>query len=358
MTSSTTIPDPAAPVWDERPPPRRRDALVALADAQLSFLLEHAPFFRTREDVYRIGGIDRIEDLEEIPIQGADTVRRADPNALVPDPLGVAYSHGTGGTTGPSLDVLDTAESWATSVSRMANVVGDLEGTIAFNTYNGTHITSPLLNDVVRACGGTVRNRALTDSPADMIGRMRDHGCTLLIAPGSTPSQDKGGSVEDLLAADGGEALLDELDRVWYSSTHIDEEIRALLQEYGIVVESFFGNTETRAIGYAPDEHPHVPHVLEGQYLVNGVDRSGAVRRTGEDLRLVVSAIASSADGEHSPHRGTAFFRSPTGDAVDEITPPGKCPHSEACPFTTRTLVGIERVERIREKELSGCQVL
>lgn len=358
MSTPTTTPDPASAAWDDLAPDRRLDGLVALADDQLQFLIEEVPFFDARRGRYPDGGVESLADLGAVPIQGAETVRRADPDALVPDPFAVAYSHGTGGTTGPSLDVLDTPESWTTSVARMANVVGDLDGTIAFNAYNGTHVTSPILNDVVRACGGTIRNRALTDSAADMVERMRDHDCDMLVAPGSTPDRDKGASVADLLAADGGDYLLEELDRVWYSSTHLDEEVREFLQDHGVAVESFFGTTETRAIGYAPDEHPHVPHVLEGQYLVDGVDGEGRVRRTGEDLRLVVSAVAASVDGTPAPHRGTAFYRSPTGDAVAEITPSGDCPHSAACEFTTRTLVGVERVERVREKELSGCQVL
>lgn len=348
--------DPGSREWRGLPADERLEQLLALADDQLSFLVESVEFFEERRSRYP-DHVEELTVLDEVPLQTHETARRADPGALVPDPLAVEYSHATGGTTGQSLDVLDTSESWATSVERMARAVDDLSGTIAFNAYNGTHVTSPMLNDVVRACGGTVRNRALTDSAADVVERIRDHDCDLLIAPGSTPSRDKGGAVDDLLAADGGECLL-ELDRVWYSSTHLDEDVRAYLQDHGVAVESFFGNTETRAIGYAPDEHPHVPHVLEGQYLVNGVDADGRVRRTGEDLRLVASAIASSDGGEPVRHRGSAFFRLPTGDAVTEITPPGDCPHAEDCDLTTRTLVGIERVERVREKELGGCQVV
>lgn len=132
-----------------------------------------------------------------------------------------------------------------------------------------------------------------------------------------------------------------------------------LLRANDVAVESWYGNTEARVFGYAPPHHPDHPHLIEGQYVVNGFDEGEAtLRRSGEDLLLLVSALAETkSDGSVGPHTGTGFFNYLTGVRAT-INSAGGCPYHDDCPLTTRTidLNSHCRLERGAEADL-GCEV-
>lgn len=368
----SAAPSPDDPAWDEMTEPERRRELVALASAQLDHLAERVEYFR-REPRYRRTDVRSFSDLDPAtdgpPIQTDERVVRADETALLPDDARWFANYGTGGTSGRHKNVLDSRASWYTSVRRMANTterlasrtgaIGSLSERTAYNTYNGNHVTAEILNRAIYEGGGCAYQRKLGQRAADMLEEMADLGVDMLVCPGQSPESDKGGSLENLLRIDGEDGyVVNNVERVWYSSTAIAADDLELLEANDVAVESWYGNTEARAFGYAPPHHPRHPHVIEGQYLVTGFDEDDAtLRRSGEELLLLVSAVAEADDGEVGPHTGTGFFNYLAGVEAT-VNPAGKCPYHEECPFTTRTIDmdSHRRLERGADPDL-GCEV-
>jgi hypothetical protein len=324
-----------------------------------------APTPTTRRSVVR-----RPRPAGGVPIQTDERVVRTDETDLVPDDTRWFANYGTGGTSGQHENVLDSRASWYTSVRRMANTTertaAETPGTdslserTAYNTYDGNHVTSEILNRVVYEGGGRAYQRKLGQTAEEMLAEMADLGADMLVCPGQSPQSDKGGSLENLLRIDGEDGyVVNEVERVWYSSTPIAEDDLELLRANDVAVESWYGNTEARAFGYAPPQHPDHPHLVEGQYFVNGFDEDdAALRRSGEDLLLLVSAVAEVRDdGTVGPHTGTGFFNYLTGVRAT-INPAGECPYHEACPLRTRTIDmdSHRRLERGADADL-GCEV-
>lgn len=363
---------PVDPSWDELPADQRREELVALASVQFEHLVENVEYFR-REPLYRRIEIESFADLDpsgEVPIQTDEQVSRADEETLIPDGARWFENFGTGGTSGEYKNVLDSRASWTTSIRRMAHTVermeerapgwfNGIENRTAYNTYNGNHVTATILNRAACEAGARAYRRKLDQGPREMLAEMADLGVDMLIAPGRNPHSEKGGSIENLLAVDGEDGYIaNEIERVWYSSTPLSESDRALLEATGTTIESWYGNTEARAFGYAPPHHPDHPHLLDGQYLVVGFDdREMALRWSGEDLMLLTSAIAEHRPDGVGPHTGTAFFNYQTGVRAD-IGPPGGCPYHDDCPLTTRTLDmdSHRRLPKMRNV-VHGCEV-
>jgi phenylacetate-coenzyme A ligase PaaK-like adenylate-forming protein len=372
-TPYDTVPSPNDPAWDRLSEPDRRRQLAALAAEQFDYLTDQVAYFR-REPRYRRLDVDSLADLDPatggVPIQTDERVVGAAETALVPDDTQWFANYGTGGTSGQHKNVLDSRASWYTSVRRMAtatertatetSAIDSLSARTAYNTYNGNHVTSEILNRVVYEGGGRVYQRKLGQTAEDMLAEMADLGVDMLICPGQNPQSDKGGSLENLLRIDGEDGyVVNEVERVWYSSTPIATDDLELLRANDVAVESWYGNTEARAFGYAPPQHPDHPHVMEGQYLLTGFDEDEAtLRRSGEDLLLLVSAIAQAHDdGTVGPHTGTGFFNYLTGVRAT-INPAGACPYSEDCPLRTRTIDmdSHHRLERGADADL-GCEV-
>lgn len=364
---------PDDPAWDDLAASDRRDRLASLARGQLDYLTDRVAYFR-REPQYRRADVTSLADLDpasgDVPIQTDERVARAAETNLVPDDARWFTNYGTGGTSGQHKNVLDSRASWYTSARRMArttertahrsSALDSLSHRTAYNTYDGNHVTSELLNRVVYEAGGRTFQRKLGQTAPEMLAEMADLGVDMVICPGQNPQSDKGGSLENLLRIDGADGYIaNEVERVWYSSTPVADDDLELLRENDVAVESWYGNTEARAFGYAPPSHPRHPHLVEGQYLVNGFDEETTVlRRSGEDLLLLVSALAqAAADGAVEPHAGTGFFNYLAGVRAT-ITPAGECPHHDECPLTTRTLdmETHRRLDRGADSDL-GCEV-
>jgi phenylacetate-coenzyme A ligase PaaK-like adenylate-forming protein len=366
-------PSPDDPAWDRLTETERRRRLVTLAGEQLDHLTDRVAYFR-REPQYRrldVGALDDLDPTSDgVPIQTDERVVRAAETDLVPDDAQWFTNYGTGGTSGQHKNVLDSRASWYTSIRRMANTtermaaetpaLDSLSARTAYNTYNGNHVTSEILNRVVYEGGGRAYQRKLGQTADEMLAEMADLGVDMLICPGQNPQSDKGGSLENLLRIDGEDGyVVNEVERVWYSSTPVAEDDLELLRANDVAVESWYGNTEVRAFGYAPPQHPGHPHVIEGQYVVNGFDKDDTtLRRSGEDLLLLVSAVAeATADGTVGPHTGTGFFNYLTGVRTT-INPAGDCPYHDDCPLRTRTIDmdSHHRLERGADADL-GCEV-
>lgn len=372
-TSHESPPSPDDPAWDRLDEYERRQHLVTLAGEQLDHLTDRVAYFR-REPRYRWLDVRSFGALDPtaggVPIQTDERVVRADETDLVPDDARWFRNYGTGGTSGRHKNVLDSRASWFTSVRRMANTtermaaeitgMDSLSAHTAYNTYNGNHVTAEILNHAVYEGGGRAYQRKLGQTAADMLAEMESLGVDMLICPGPNPQSDKGGSLENLLRIDGEDGyIVNEVERVWYSSTPVAENDLELLRANDVTVESWYGNTEARAFGYAPPQHPDHPHLVEGQYLVTGFDEDEAtLRRSGEDLLLLVSAVSQTRDdGIVGPHTGTGFFNYLTGVRTT-VSPVGACPYSEDCPLRTRTIDmdSHRRLERGADADL-GCEV-
>lgn len=371
----TGVPSPASTRWDHLSPDERREQLTTLASHQYSYLLRHVEFYR-REPVYKMAEVRELGDMNPaaiggVPILSDTQVVNADEENLIPDDEVWFHNYGTGGTSGRHKNVLDSRNSWYTSVRRMANTVTEMESRApelydggmtertVFNTYNAHHVTAEILNRVVNVAGGKFYQRKLDQSAEDMLREMEELGVDMLVCPGKNPESNKGGSIENLLRIDGEDGYIaNNVERIWYSSTGLREEDRAVLEANDITIESWYGNTEARAFGYAPPQHPGYPHIMEGQYLVTGFDDSeGTLERSGEGLVLLVSAVAQQDDsGNIEPHTGTGFFNYQVGVRTD-INPAGECPYHDDCPLTTRTIDMDThgRVETANESAL-GCE--
>lgn len=362
---------PDDPSWDDLAEPERRRKLVSLASAQLDYLTANVEYFR-REPQYRRTTIRSFSDLDPAtggsPIQTDERVVRADAANLVADGAQWFANYGTGDTSGRHKNVLDSRASWYTSVRRMAATtertaaetphIDSLSERTAYNTYDGNHVTAEILSRAVYEAGGRAYQRKLGQTASDMLAEMADVGVDMVICPGRNPQSDKGGSLENLLRIDGEDGYIaNNAERVWYSSTPIRAADLELLRANDIAVESWYGNTEARAFGYAPPQHPDHPHLLEGQYLVAGFDEA-VLRRSGEDLLLLVSAVAEATeDGTVGPHTGTGFFNYLTGIRAT-LNAAGKCPYHDDCPLKTRTIDmdTHRRLERGADADL-GCEV-
>jgi hypothetical protein len=369
----SVVAPPDDPAWDAMAERERTRRLVSLAGSQLEHLTANVEYFR-REPQYQRLSIRSLSDLDPaaggVPIQTDERVVRADETNLLPDDARWYANFGTGGTSGQHKNVLDSKASWETSVRRMANTtermakrtsaLDSLAERTAYNTYDGNHVTAELLDRVVYEAGGRTYRRKLGQTADEMLAEMADLGVDMVICPGQNPQSDKGGSLENLLRIDGEDGyIVNEVERVWYSSTPIADEDRELLEANDVAVESWYGNTEARAFGYAPPHHPDHPHLVEGQYLVTGFDEEDAtLRRSGEDLLLLVSAIAQTeADGSVGPHTGTGFFNYLTGVRAT-IRPAGDCPYHADCPLTTRTIdMDTHRRLEYGEDAGLGCEV-
>lgn len=366
-------PSPDDAAWDRLAESERRRHFVTLAGEQLDHLTDRVAYFR-REPRYRRLAVRSFGDLDPasggVPIQTDECVVRADETDLVPDDAQWFTNYGTGGTSGQHKNVLDSRASWYTSVRRMANTtertaaqtseLDSLSARTAYNTYNGNHVTAEILNRVVYEGGGRAYQRKLGQTAEEMLAEMEALGVDMLVCPGQSPQSDKGGSLENLLRIDGEDGyIVNEVERVWYSSTSVAEDDLELLRANDVTIESWYGNTEARAFGYAPPQHPDHPHVVEGQYLVTGFDEDDAtLRRSGEDLLLLVSAVAQTHDdGTVGPHTGTGFFNYLTGVRAT-VNPAGECPYAEDCPLRTRTIDmdSHRRLERGADADL-GCEV-
>ena len=367
------VPSPDDPAWDRLAESERRRHLETLAAEQLDHLTDRVAYFR-REPQYRRLDVRTLDDLDPasggVPIQTDERVVRAAETDLVPDDAQWFTNYGTGGTSGQHKNVLDSRASWYTSVRRMANTtertaaetpdIDSLSARTAYNTYNGNHVTSEILNRVVYEGGGRAYQRKLGQTADEMLAEMADLGVDMLVCPGQNPQSDKGGSLENLLRIDGEDGyVVNEVERVWYSSTPVAEDDLELLRANDVAVESWYGNTEARAFGYAPPHHPDHPHLIEGQYVVNGFDEDDAsLRRSGEDLLLLVSAVAEADDdGTVGPHTGTGFFNYLTGVRAT-VNPAGECPYHDDCSLRTRTIDmdSHRRLERGADADL-GCEV-
>jgi phenylacetate-CoA ligase len=343
--------------WDRAARPDVEGALLERYRQQVHFAAGRTAFWRGRipGDLLERPRLRR-RDIEAIPIIDKQDLRFLAPGELLPDPSATFHLvRGTGGTTGPPVYFSWTEGEWRAATETIARFLGRLDRfrpLRSWNGYNQGHIAGPSFDEVVRFLRGTPLGRHFrcSDTQAvEEIGRLRAN--MLILPPGS--GSGKGGSLEDLLAADPHFLRRLEIRAILLSSCTLSDDLLEEIRRNGVdVIVNLYGTTEVFPTAVSCELDPRALHLSQGHVFAEVVDKAGHHVRSGESGLVVVSRIGARADTPWGigVAGGTQFFRLAVGDRATYVDEP--CP----CGRTSARLSNIERVHHAEEKLRGGCE--
>ena len=342
---------------------------------QLIFAAKSTPFWRSRLDLGELESPRPFtrSDLEKLPLLHKKLLRMQPRNALLPDSGGPYYIvRGSGGTTGDPVAMSWTQADWEATqevTGRFLKHVAAQGPTLAraqtldsnptpppiplivWNGYNQGHVSGPSFDDAVRRMGGTpvVRHFRMSDAES-LQDIMRLKANALIITPKS--GSGKGGSLEDLLAADPDFLAKAKITALMLSSTPLDADLLEEIRGQGVKhIVNFYGSTEALPTAISCEEDPRSFHLCPGPNFVEVVDSLGVQVKNGERGMVVVSRLGSSPkEGGMACHQGSQIIRFIVGDVATFTDTPCRCGR------TTARISNIERTMNVEDKLAGGCE--
>ena len=341
--------------WQQLSTAERRSLLARLLGAQLRFAAENSPYWRRMLPHALVqGGSCSSELFAELPLISKEALRLIPAEDLVSASAQPFYLvRSSSGTSGMPVPVYWSAGDWQAAIETSVRFIAngeELRGAKIWNGYHQGHVAGPVFDGIIRALGATPIPRHFNHGDREAISAMAHAGVRALVLPPCSAGQ-KGGSLEDLLAAS--PHFLRELGihTLWVSSTELTAELLAEVEELGVKqVVNFYGGSEALPTAISCGVDPLSFHLAEGHVFVEVLGEEGKPVASGERGQIVVSRIGSESGKGIAPLTGTMLFRYQVGDTAEYCTIP--C----SCGISSPKIRKLQRIATPTEDYHGGCE--